>query len=286
MAESLLEQALYERQGPTQLRLRARSSGFREEWCPAAEQLFADFGEPPSGVVFPECVFAYPLVKSYVAVVQIAAPAHAPLMFRVLVVPWEVYARCIGDPFQVAERFPLRWHSPDSDALGELPVLAWPHEFPAARTVADVQRVLQRPDGPLLLGAVQALVDGSRIVFVRSAADSALLQSLWALLPMSLRGELWPCSFAFENALAFHAVIAPATAATEFEGYLTEEQAENYPQGRYELNLQIATEAADQHELDMLFARRSSRQTLRLGLLLLVAALALLLITYVLARVH
>jgi hypothetical protein len=59
------------------------------------------------------------------------------------------------------------------------------------------------------------------------------------------------------------------------DGYLTEEQAGDYPQGRYELNLQIAAEAGDQAQLDALFARRNSNETLRLALILLVVFLAL-----------
>jgi len=63
-----------------------------------------------------------------------------------------------------------------------------------------------------------------------------------------------------------------------YDGYLTEEQAADYPQGRYELSLQTAAEAGDQGELDALFARRSRAQTWRLGWLLLAVMVVLLVV--------
>ena len=46
----------------------------------------------------------------------------------------------------------------------------------------------------------------------------------------------------------------------------TDEQARDYPEGRYELALQTAAESGDQAELNRLFARRSSLDTIRIGL--------------------
>src|SRR5262249_37683008 len=128
------------------------------------------------------------------------------------------------------------------------------------------------------LGGVQALVDGGRLVFERPAPATELLRSLWMLLPHSTRNQLWPASFAFGNALHFDVLVVPRAVGDDYEGYLTEEQTGDYPQGRYELGLQIAAEAGDQRELDALFARRSRAQTFRLGLVLLVGVIVLLLI--------
>jgi hypothetical protein len=142
--------------------------------------------------------------------------------------------------------------------------------------VEQVQAVLQRPDSAALLGGAQALVDGGRVVFERPAPDTALLRSLWLLLPTSTRTDLWPASFAFGNDLGFDVLVVPRAAGEAFDGYLTEEQAAEYPEGRYELSLQIAAEAGDQRELDTLFARRSAAETWRLGLMLLVVLAVLL----------
>jgi hypothetical protein len=64
---------------------------------------------------------------------------------------------------------------------------------------------------------------------------------------------------------------------------LGEEQVRDYPEGRYEYNLQHAAEMGDQAELDRLFARRSSRETLRLALVIF-ALVFLLIVAKVLLR--
>ena len=91
----------------------------------------------------------------------------------------------------------------------------------------------------------------------------------------STRAEVWPASYAFGNALGAHVLVVPRADPAEFAGYLTEPQAGDYPEGRYELNLQIAAESEDQGAIDALFARRSSRQTLRLAVVILFLVMGL-----------
>jgi hypothetical protein len=271
-----IEQAIFGGRSAEDYRCRAQSPGFLEDWLPEARRLCAGFGERPVGLVCPECVFAQPLGKRHVAVVQVAdlgaddIGRPGPLGFRFLVLSRADYALLGGDPFGLAEGFPPQWQS-----RGDLPVLEL--EAIPTRTVADVQQVLKHSEGPTLLGGVQALVDGGRLVFQRPAPDTGLLQGLWTLLPVSNRCELWPSSFAFGNELGFHALVVSRPNGQEYAGYLTEEQAGDYPQGRYELNLQIAAEAGDQQELNALFSRRSRTQTWRLGLILLIVMSALVL---------
>lgn len=277
-------------------RFLARSSGFADEWLSEAQRLGSGFGKPPAGVACPGCVLAQPFGKEHVAVVQVAdlglddAGRPGALGLRFLILPRSFYAEAIGDPFAVADRFPPPWH-----ARGELPVLSWNREDLPARTVDDVQRILQRMGGPagsetsqspLLLGATQALVDGGRLVFERPAPDADLIRGLWGLLPQSTRAHRWPATFAFGNALRFDAVVVPRARGLEFQGYLTEAQAEAYPEGRYELNLQIAAEAGDQRELNALFARRSPAQTFRLGLFILGVVTALVVLMRILTALH
>jgi hypothetical protein len=90
------------------------------------------------------------------------------------------------------------------------------------------------------------------------------------LLPGATRTELWPTTYAFSNALAFHIAVVPRASGPEYERYVTEAEAGDYPEGSYELALQIAAESENQQELDGLFARRSRRQAFRLALLLLI----------------
>jgi hypothetical protein len=276
--EITIEQALYLGPGPGHYHLLCRSAGFLDEWSSEAERLCDGFGERPAGVSCPQCVFANPFGKEHLAVVQVSDQGSEgtgvalELVFRLLVLPRAAYLRWIGDPFAVAQRFPANWHE-----RGELPVLSWPQEPLPRRTVTEVQRLLKTSDGPTLLGGVQALVDGARLAFERSKPDPQLIRGLWTLLPASTRCHLWPATFAFDNVLNFHALVVPHAGGQNLAGYLTEEQAGDYPQGRYELNLQIAAEAGDQGELDSLFARRSMAQTWRLGIILVVVAVVLVL---------
>ncbi len=273
----LIEQAVYGGHGGGGYRFLARSPGFRDEWLPQAERLCAGFGERPAGVACPGCVFAQRFGRRHVAVVQVAdqgaddAGRPGALGFRLLVLGRPAYEALRGDPFLIADQFPAPWH-----ARGELPTLTWDAGPPPPRTVEQVQEVLKREDdGPDLLGGAQVLVDGGRLVFQRPAPDTELLRGLWALLPTCTRCELWPASFAFGNALGFHALVLPRPPGEDCASHHTQEQAGEYPEGRYELSLQLAAEDGDQEGLDALFARRSRAQVFRLGVGILVALIVL-----------
>lgn len=287
MAEIVVEQALFRREHEQRPAVVARSPGFLDEWLTDAHRLIDGFGERTGGVTCPVAVFAQPLDDKHVAVVRVAdqepgASGWPALAFHFLVIPRTDYDKHLGDPFAVFERVPPSWTS-----RGELPTLTWPAEASPARTVAQVQAVLKRikagalrededpeagiertvenSESPALLGGAQVLVDGGKLMFVRKAPDQALVHGLWTLLPYSLRGKIWPASFAFTNDLGFDAVVVPRVGDTSWEGYTTEEQAANYPAGSYELALQIAAETGDQRELDAVLSRRSSNETLRLA---------------------
>jgi hypothetical protein len=268
----LIEQAIYGGHDVGGYRFLARSPGFRDEWLPLAQQVCTGFGDRPAGVSSPAAVFALPLGARHVAVVQVAdqgrddAGRPGALAFRLLVLPQALYRDLGGDPFLIADAFPPSW-----EARGELPTLEWTDGPPPKRTIEQVRRVIdvEHDRTALLLGGVQVLVDGGRLVFERSAPDSRLLRDLWMLLPTATRTTLWPASFAFGNANRFQVVVVPRASGPEYLGYVPEAQAGDYPEGRYELALQTAVESGDEAEMDALFARRSRAQVLRLGVLLL-----------------
>ncbi len=252
---------------------RARSSGFGDNWLPGAEQICADFGTQPSEVACPAALFALPFDRRHVVVVQVCGRGKdglGPLAFRFLVLPKSFYAELHGDLFRVADAFP-----PDWEANGQLSPLVWADGPPPHRTVSDLQGVLNVPYSATLLGGSQALLDGGHVVFERTAPDERIVRSLWALLPASNRCELWPATFAFGNALGFDVIVLPRADGPEFANYVTEVQAGDYPQGRFELALQIAVESENQEDLDALFSRRSRGQTMRIGLILLALFIAL-----------
>jgi hypothetical protein len=137
-----------------------------------------------------------------------------------------------------------------------------------------VQAVLKGGDTALLLGGTQALIDGGRLMVESATPTDELFRGLWQLLPERTRFELWPATLAFSNELGFHAVALPVPPEPWPVGYLTADQARDYPEGRYELAVQTAAEAGNQLELDRLFARRSSQDTLWLAIYLVIGAMA------------
>jgi hypothetical protein len=279
MTEITIEQARYGNPGSGGFRFLGRSPGFLDDWLPLAEQLCNGFGERPGDIACPGCVFARPLGPRHVAVIQAAdlgrddANRPGAIGFRLLVLIRQAYEELTGDPFHIAEQYPPFWQEE-----GELPTLKWTAGPVPPRTVREVEKVLQSTDSATLLGGVQALIDAGRLVFERREPDTRLLRRLWTLLPTSTRCNLWPASYAFGNALGFDVLVVPRADPAQYESYLREEQAGDYPEGRYELNLQIAAESGDQAALDALFARRSSKETLRLAVIILavVAVIAVL----------
>lgn len=269
-----IEQAIYGSQDAGGYRFLARSPGFVESWRAEAQRICTGFGERPAGVRCPQALFVRPLGKQHVAVVQVAdqgsddAGRPGALAFRLLVLTRRFYHDLGGDPFLVSDRF-----RPDWGARGDLPALEWSAGPPPRRAVAEGRKILdvEADRTALLLGGAQALVDGGRLAFTRPGPDERLVRDLWALLPTSNRSEMWPATFAFGNAHGFHVAVVPEASGPDFERYLHEKEAGDYPEGRYEFALQKAAEDNDQAEIDTLFARRSRSQTLRLGLFLLVA---------------
>jgi hypothetical protein len=296
MSEIVIEQAVYHRPDGEAPRLVARSPGFREDWLEEAAGLVLGFGDRPPGVKCPAAVFAHPLGRDQVAVVQVAdremdQAGRSVSAFHFSALPQLAYERLFGDPFTVARLLPPVWEG------SSLPARTLPAQPLPPRTVYDIQRVLKRikagalrededpeqeperrpedSESPALLGSAQVLVDGGRVVFERPAADSGLVPDLWTLLPNSTRSKLWPASFAFGNALKFDALVVARTVGDDYEGYTDEEQAAEYPEGRYEYNLQAAAEHDDQKSLDALLSRRSWTETWRLGLTILVLVMIL-----------
>lgn len=235
---------------------------------PEVERIAVLFGQRPVGAACPLAHFACPFGKRQVAVVRVEdrpGPENV-LGFRFLILARDLY-RHLGDPFAISDHFPVHWET------GILPELAWPAMPLPERTLEQLDRVLREGDGPLLLGATQALVDGNRVLLLGTAPNESLARDLWLLLPDSTRRTLWPASFAFSNELKFHLAIGPSFHVGEASPHLAEEMLRDYPPSNYELSLQIAVESGDRACLRRLLARRSADETLRLGLYMVAFAL-------------
>jgi hypothetical protein len=262
-----IEQALYGVAPGRGYGFLAVSAGFAEAWRGPAEELCTTYGEP-SGVTFPGALFALPLVSGQVAIVEVRDQGSddqgrpGALAFRILAVPVRVYEHVGADPFWIAEQCPVDWAARDS--LASFSTLS----LPPPRTIATLRPFLQRDESPFLLGGVQALLDGSRVFIPRARPEPDLVRGLWTLLPTSSRADLWPCTFTFRPRPEFHIQVAPPGEEIP-PGSLTESQAMDYPEGRYESALQVAVETNDEPEVARLLARRSRKQMLGIAWLLL-----------------
>src|SRR5260370_1625826 len=214
MADIPIEQALFYRSDENRPRLQARSTGFHCDWLTEVEALILGYGDRPAGLKWPQAVFAHPLGNDLAAIVHVADqnsldPAGRLMCgFHFLVLPLRAYEQFLGDPFAVARLLPPCWHT-----RGSLPTCSLPAVPLPPRTVRDIQNVLQRlkadalpedqdplentpvrsadnSESPALLGGVQVLVDGGRVVFERAGADSGLIPALCTLLPSRSRCQL------------------------------------------------------------------------------------------------
>ena len=241
-------------------RVLARSDEFTEEWVPEVERIVAAYALPPGGSA-PDALFTTRFGRKHVAIVSVSGNP-----FRFLILTRALY-EAIPDPFAIADRFP-----PAFNARGTLPSLVWPEEPLPRRTVAELDAVFKGGDGPFLLGACQTLVDSGRIIVKRDGPDPKVCRDLWALLPDSTRRQTMVATLAHSIDLGFGLSVMPAVPDTGVTGYLTDDRARDYPESRYERDLQTAVEHGDQRTVDRLLARRSSAETLRHALLLVLAA--------------
>ncbi len=247
------------------VRVVARTDDFD---TPEAERIAVLFGPRPAGVACPLALFACPFGVKHAAVVRAEDRPDGSLGFRFLVLARDLYTH-LGDPFAIADRYP-----PDWNATGRLADLEWPMEVLPERTLEQLDAVLKHGDVSLLLGSVQALVDGNRVLLNRAEPAEPFVRGLWQLLPDRTRRDLWPATFAFSDELGFHAAVGPAL-PTPRHGLqvLSEDAIRDYPQSHYELNLQLAIESGDRAALRKLLARRTTDDTIRLGLYILGFAL-------------
>lgn len=244
----------------------AKSEGFPFAWEEAARLAVVRFGVKPTDTAVSSGLFALPVGREHVAVVRVAGLSSGDLGFRFLIFGKPLYD-LLGDPFAIDDRFPVDWTQ-----RGEPAAFAWLPEPLPPRKVEAIREILRTADGPFLYGSTQALLDGGRICLKHGESTEATLRTIWQLLPTKSRCELWPATLAFSDELGFHIWAMPEPPAKLPAGTLSEEQAKDYPEGRYELAMQIAVEAGDQAEMDRLFARRSSRETLRLAAMMLAGA--------------
>ena len=93
-----------------------------------------------------------------------------------------------------------------------------------------VELTPENAESPSLLGGVQILVDGGKLIFKRLAPTRLDPGFVVCVAQQSAVGVV-ACDLCFSNALGFDAVVVPRLGDENLAGYTTEEQAADLPQG-------------------------------------------------------
>ena len=162
----------------------------------------------------------------------------------------------LHDPFLISDRFPPGQSAPDMD---------WPEEPSPPRTAALLEATHVGGNGPLLLGVTQAVVDGARVLLLENTTEPTFVRDLWTMLPNATRIEAGLSSALPTLHPRINFAILPTLPSPMPTGYLNERMVLDYPEGRYERDLQFAFEAHDERGVQELLLRRSGREMLRMG---------------------
>ena len=248
-------------------RVVGRSAGIPFEIEEHALKLAVKFGVRPEGTTCPPGVFVVRSQSGPLIFLTTFAelPGHgSTLAFRTTY--FDTSLRGGIDPLDYESRFPAK------GAKGDLDPIEWEGATGPQRTVATVRDILKAGDSSLLLGVAQALLDGCKIALIQSEVGPNFAREVWQLLPEMARAELTVATFACSVDLNVNLAVLPDGVPIP-SGFLTANQAREYPEGRYELALQLAAENGNQAELDRLFARKTSNQILRMVVAMILFAL-------------
>lgn len=238
-------------------RVVGRSPNISFEWEEEALKFVVRYGQRTEQGESLIGVFASPKLPNGVSFIgtYLFRNDGSPEVFRIVIVNHR--ERIEIDPWLLAKQFE------QSNEKGDLETISIDQLWPANRTADEIQTILKSGDSPLLLGSAQALLDGCKIIVSHSEANHDFIRDLWNLLPNQSRKELSFSTIVFSAENRFDLSVMPE-GSRPLQGFLTAEQVRDYPEGRYELALQLAAESRDQRELDRLFARKTSSQMLKL----------------------
>lgn len=233
-------------------------------WEELARKIIGDFGPSPTGDV--SALLSMPFGLRHWAVIDVQLRGKATLGFRFLILSKTEWMSGV-DPFLLSQSYP-----PDWDSRGHTD--SFQHELVfTPPTVEQVAIWLKEHDRATLLGGLQAVLDGAKLWHESTNTSTAYVRTLWNLLPYRSRFDFNFSTFSFQPMAELKYQVLPKEALPALlpVGVLSLQQTGDYPLGRYEQALQLAITDGDAGEFEMLLRRRTSRDTLRLAVGLLIA---------------
>ena len=246
------------------VRLTARGDGISLATEEHALKIAVAFGQGPGEVASVLVVDDYDKRSRLVGSVR--SVAAGTLSIRIAAVPINEYP--FVDPFRLAEEL-----TKQAEKAGSIEYEPTP---PERREVSRAAEILKAGDSPLILGAVQVLLDGGRFAVPVVEAGKDFIRHVRHLMPYRSLDEMTFATLAFTAELPVDAMVVPE--AVSVPGLFVAEALRCYPNGRYEQAMLLACEQGDQAEFDRLLCRKTGTDTLKLAMGIVLFALLVTLI--------
>jgi hypothetical protein len=192
----------------------AHSEGCRPEWLAELRTVCQRCGEPPTGLMPAESLFALRLECGPWMIVGAFPQGHddqdrpGALAFHALFVDRWSYRWIGANPFALAGSMSGDWSAADRDRT--LPVVTWTGG--ETRTLSPSTPATDDDDDPRLTLVVNALTQGRRVVIQSNEPIENLARSVWRALPRAVRRRATVATWAFDNANQFDLVGLPKLA--------------------------------------------------------------------------
>jgi hypothetical protein len=195
----------------------AQSAGCRPEWLAELRNVCQRCGEPPTGAVPADSLFALRLKCGPWMIVGVHPQGcddqgrPGALAFHALFIgPW-AYRWAGADPFAFAGAMRRDWNADDRDR--NLPVITWS----ASATKAAAPSTHSVESDSRLAPIVAALTQRRRVVVQSNEPIDGLAQGIWCALPRYVRHRATVATWAFDNANQFDLVALPKLAGVALD---------------------------------------------------------------------
>jgi hypothetical protein len=235
-------------------------------WEELARKIISDFSQAPTGFGEFYALMSLPFGLRHWAVVQVESRCEGTLGFRFLILSKSDWLKGV-DPFSMNGAYPPNWES-----RGHSESIQYELSF-IPPNVEQAAIWLKEHDLATMLGGLQGVLDGAKLWHEATPTSTAYVRALWNLLPYRSRHDFNFSTLVFQpmHDLKYQALPKESFPPTWPPGVLSLQQTGDYPLGRYEQALQLAIEERNASEFEMLLRRRTSRDTLRLAVGLLIA---------------